>query len=262
MKIAYTGDNWIDKDDKIIRDNLLGYIEYVYDPYEKPRVAYVQMIEVKNAMKRNGIGSALIQALQKDFGKENIRYDYSTPDGTALLKSMGIMESFKNDSTVFYVGKTEVLKNPSDSEYRQLYKEQRKLHPNTNEPLIRQTFGEFGNYYIWPAYSSTHYSVELYIYKRFGERTNQNKDYDMFNHYYLDEDLGHPFPNSKVKQIVYHTSNKDFDKFDSRKKGSNTGWIDTNLGYFFSDNEEITKQFGTITKAYYINLRKPLDLRI
>ena len=70
------------------------------------------------------------------------------------------------------------------------------------------------------------------------------------------------FPNSKVDCVVYHTSNKDFDKFDSRKKGSNTGWIDTNLGYFFSDNVEITKQFGTITKAYYINLRKPLDLRI
>ena len=51
-------------------------------------------------------------------------------------------------TNVFYVGKTEVLKNPTDSEYRQLYNEQRKLHPNTNEPLIRQTFGEFGNYYI------------------------------------------------------------------------------------------------------------------
>lgn len=79
---------------------------------------------------------------------------------------------------------------------------------------------------------------------------------------FLLEQAEHPFPNSKVKCVVYHTSNKDFDKFDSRKKGSNTGWIDTNLGYFFSDNEEITKQFGTITKAYYINLRKPLDLRI
>lgn len=179
-----------------------------------------------------------------------------------ILENVTKIDSNKNDSTVFYVGKTEVLKNPSDSEYRQLYNEQRKLHPNTNEPLIRQTFGEFGNYYIWPAYDSTHYSIELYIYKKFGERTNQNKDYDIFNHYYLDEDLEHPFPNSKIKQVVYHTSNKDFDKFDSRKKGSNTGWIDTNLGYFFSDNKEITKQFGTITKAYYINLKKPLDLRI
>lgn len=89
---------------------------------------------------------------------------------------------------------------------------------------------------------------------------------DRIRRYYatniLYESTDHLFPNSKVKQVVYHTSNKDFDKFDSRKKGSNTGWIDTNLGYFFSDNKEITKQFGNITKAYYIDIRKPLDLRI
>ena len=78
----------------------------------------------------------------------------------------------------------------------------------------------------------------------------------------LIESANHPFPDSKVKQVVYHTSNKDFDKFDSRKKGSNTGWVDTNIGYFFSNNKEITKQFGSITNSYYINVRKPLDLRI
>lgn len=89
---------------------------------------------------------------------------------------------------------------------------------------------------------------------------------DRIRRYYatniLYESTDHPFPNSKIKQVVYHSSNKDFDKFDSRKKGSNTGWADTNLGYFFSDNREITKQFGNITKAYYIDIRKPLDLRI
>lgn len=97
------------------------------------------------------------------------------------------MQFLKESSKVFYVGKTEVIQNPTDDEYRQIYREQRKLHPNTTDPLIRQTYGEFGNYYIWPAYDNTHYGIELYIYKTFGERTNQNKDYDMFNHYYLDE---------------------------------------------------------------------------
>lgn len=182
---------------------------------------------------------------------------YYKPKIDAAIKNGDLTESLET----FYIGKTEVLKNPSDNEFRQLYKEQQKLHPGQS-PLLRQTYGEFGNYYVWPAFDSTHYNIELGIYKKFGERTNQNKNYDLFNHYYLDESIEHPFPNSKVKQVVYHTSNKDFDKFDSRKKGSNTSWIDTNLGYFFSDNEEITKQFGTITKAYYINLRKPLDLRI
>lgn len=79
---------------------------------------------------------------------------------------------------------------------------------------------------------------------------------------FLIEEHSNPFPNSLVKDVVYHTSNKDFSKFSNRKKGSNTGWWDTRLGYFFSDNEEITKQFGNITKKYYLNIRKPLDLRV
>lgn len=220
MKIAYIGKNWMDENDRIIKDNLLGYLEYAYDPYEDPRTAYVKMIEVKNNMKRKGIGTALIQALQKDFG-DNINYGYSTPDGTKLLKSMGIMESFKNDSTVFYVGKTEVLKNPSDSEYRQLYNEQRKLHPNTTEPLIRQTYGEFGNYYIWPAYDSAHYNVELYIYKNFGERTNQGKDYELFNHYYLDESLNDNklgLSKYKIKEILINNPDSYRILYDDRLK--------------------------------------------
>ena len=184
FKVAYIGSDWMDENDNVIRDNLLGYVEYCYDPDESPRVAYVKMIEVKDTMRRKGVGTALIQALQQDFGEDNISYGYSTPDGTSLLKSMGIMEALGN-SKVFYVGKTEVLKNPTDNEYRRLYNEQKKLHPNQS-PLLRQTYGEFGNYYVWPAFDSTHYNVELYIYKNFGERTNQNKNYDLFNHYYLD----------------------------------------------------------------------------
>lgn len=49
-----------------------------------------------------------------------------------------------------------------------------------------------------------------------------NEKYTLDESLFL-EDTGCPFGNSKVQHIVYHTSNKDFDKFDSRKKGSNTG---------------------------------------
>lgn len=92
----------------------------------------------------------------------------------------------ENIADVFYVGNTEVIKNPTDKQWQDMLREQRKLHPNSiSDPLIRYTYGEFGNYYIWPAYEKTHYDVEWFIYKNFNERCNQNRQFDLFNYYYL-----------------------------------------------------------------------------
>ena len=58
------------------------------------------------------------------------------------------------------------------------------------------------------------------------------------------------FENSMVRDdkgnllVVYHSTNADFTVFENKYKGSNIQWIDTNLGFFFSPNKEITKQFG------------------
>lgn len=92
MKIAYLGDNWLDDNDRIVKENLLGYLEYSYDPNEKPRIAYVNMIEVKESMRRKGIASALIESLIQDFGKDNIEWGYTTEEGTRLLKRLGFTQ--------------------------------------------------------------------------------------------------------------------------------------------------------------------------
>lgn len=91
-KIAYIGDNWLDERDRVIRENLLGYLSYSYLRNEKPKTAYVQMIHVKDSMRRKGIATALIDSLKQDFGN-NIEYGYTTDDGTKLLKGLGIRES-------------------------------------------------------------------------------------------------------------------------------------------------------------------------
>lgn len=114
---------------------------------------------------------------------------YECVGNIQILDRKYVGETLTESTKIFNVGRVEVIQNPTDTEFRQMYKEQRELHPFVTDPLIRHTYGEFGNYYIWPAYDSTHYSIELYIYKTFGERTNQNKDYDLFDHYYLNEKI-------------------------------------------------------------------------
>lgn len=92
MYVAYVGDNWIDENDKIISKNLLGYLQFSV-PDDDEDSAYVQMIEVADRSKRQGVGTALIKALQMSY--KNIHYGYSTEDGSKLLKALGITESKK-----------------------------------------------------------------------------------------------------------------------------------------------------------------------
>lgn len=91
MKIAYLGDNWLDDNDRVIRDNLLGVLEYAVDDDNK---CYVQMIQVKDTEQRKGIATALIKSLQNEY--KDIDYGYTTNDGTKLLKSLGIRESVQD----------------------------------------------------------------------------------------------------------------------------------------------------------------------
>lgn len=103
-----------------------------------------------------------------------------------------VKESVDKFSEVLYMplgkSKVEIIKNPTRKMLRDLDKEQRELHPNIEsyEPVIRFTYGENDNEYIWPAYDATHYDVERYIYKTFNEKTNQNKNFKLFDNYYDD----------------------------------------------------------------------------
>ena len=93
IKIAYLGDNWIGNDDKVIKENILGYLEYVvYDDK-----CYVSMIEIKGSEKRKGIATALIKSLQNEY--KDIDYGYTTEEGTELLHALGIRESVDSELT-------------------------------------------------------------------------------------------------------------------------------------------------------------------
>lgn len=80
MKIAYVGDNWMDENDKVIKDNLLGYVDY--NVYEDK--AYINFIKVKDSEKRKGVGTALIQSLYDDH--KEVIWGYTTEDGSELKK--------------------------------------------------------------------------------------------------------------------------------------------------------------------------------
>ena len=78
------------------------------------------------------------------------------------------------------------------------------------------------------------------------------------------------FKDSKVRDrkgnllAVYHTSMNEFTEFDKSRKGEATGGTNTYLGFFFADTPDHMENFpefeGGQTKAYYLNMTKPLDM--
>lgn len=84
MKIAYVGDNWMDEHDRIIRENILGYLQYSVADDEED-TAYIQMIEVKESERRKGIATALVDSLKKEY--KEINWGYTTNDGTKFYNS-------------------------------------------------------------------------------------------------------------------------------------------------------------------------------
>ena len=84
MKIAYVGDDWMDEHDRIIRENILGYLQYAVSDDEED-VAYVQMIEVKDVERRKGIASALMDSLNADY--KEVYWGFTTDDGTKFKKA-------------------------------------------------------------------------------------------------------------------------------------------------------------------------------
>lgn len=84
-------------------------------------------------------------------------------------------------NSVFYTtGGTEVIVNPTVSQYRQLDKEFKKDNPNlVGEPSTRTTYDIDGNTYIWRSDANTHYFVENFIDRTFGTLTHQNKYFDI-----------------------------------------------------------------------------------
>jgi len=75
---------------------------------------------------------------------------------------------------VFYVGKTEVIQNPTPRDYAQLKKESRDKYPNDTDTTIRFTEDGQGNRFIWKAYEAVHSQIEPTIAKMLGREVSQN----------------------------------------------------------------------------------------
>jgi hypothetical protein len=67
------------------------------------------------------------------------------------------------------------------------------------------------------------------------------------------------FPESKMRDVVYHSSKNKFEKFSKEKKGSNLGKVslDSKLGFFFG-NLELSKKFGDVNYSVVISTKNPL----
>lgn len=66
--------------------------------------------------------------------------------------------------------------------------------------------------------------------------------------------------------VVYHGTNAKFTTFDLARKGGNTGWDNTRLGFFFTADRNLAEQFardtsgGTEIMEVYVSIKKPLRL--
>lgn len=75
------------------------------------------------------------------------------------------------------------------------------------------------------------------------------------------EYLGTIFPESVIKDIVWHGSSREFDSFSKDEIGTNTeSQRLTKLGFFFSDNMRVTQFYGKNVKGYILNFKDPIEV--
>lgn len=82
-----------------------------------------------------------------------------------------------DDERIFYTHGTEVIQNPTDTEYMQMREEILNDYPwlrGTGEILLRHTYDEDGNVYYWDASKGMHRQIEPEINKRYNTRTSQH----------------------------------------------------------------------------------------
>lgn len=258
IKIAYLNDNWMDDNDKIIKDNLLGYLEYSVSDDNEDK-AYVQMIEIKDSERRKGIAGELIKSLQKEY--KDINYGYTTKDGTELLKGLGIREKLlpnENDVKIYYFKSPYDAKNflLNQKEPQRVYIDKQlgiyligDMYDTTHQYMIDNAKAQFllGKYYDWSDYNDNQLSL---LYVPNGSDFDESSDAigDYYDHKYTYDDFimydrYHDFDNFELANILgKHISQEakltnsngynvqDRYKFESLKEGNNYGYHAGDLG--------------------------------
>ena len=96
------------------------------------------------------------------------------------IESRRVHALLSPNEVVYSPSGTEIIVNPTDSQYRQLRKEFKEENPTlVGEPPTRTTYDIDGNTYLWRSDSNTHYFVENFIDRNFETLTHQNKYFDV-----------------------------------------------------------------------------------
>ena len=248
------------QDGKVV--GTLEYGEYDGEPN-------VKMIEVAPEYRRQGIGTKLLQELQKKYPDVEIDFGMSTPDGTKLLDS--ITYDVTDEAVVADRQKLKDLQtelNDLQEKLDVLYDTENLTEAQENE------LHELGD--RWQEVYETIHDLEQSLRGKRATKTfvktdaNPTSDPDI--RYSLSEDSeGRKlsenqekyFANSVVRDdsgkllAVKHGTNEDFHIFDFSRIGKN-GKAE-GYGFYFSDDPEITERYGGIQKEVYLNITKPLS---
>lgn len=65
-----------------------------------------------------------------------------------------------------------------------------------------------------------------------------------------------------IPYIVYHGTNADFNAFDLKFKGNNTGMKNTIHCFFFSETLDHARMFGTRILKCELNIAKPINIEL
>ena len=68
------------------------------------------------------------------------------------------------------------------------------------------------------------------------------------------------FPDSKVKDIVYHGSSEKFENFKDEKLGTSTKAKDTDRGHAFSNSKEVAKTYGNNIYSSILNTKNIVEV--
>lgn len=150
------------------------------------------------------------------------------------------------DDRIMYVrglkNNIEVVKNPTDAEYKQMMEDYYEEYPWArewkDEPIFRHTYDEEGNTYYWVASQGLHSQIEPEINKRYNTRTSQQYKW------WEDDDKDFwPTDYSTRYSIEVEHANKAEKHFGTTNKYALAGYLDINGKLLnFSDGQRYRVQ--------------------
>ncbi|MBP3279355.1 MAG: hypothetical protein J6M44_10410, partial [Butyrivibrio sp.] len=134
---------------------------------------FVETLKIFNRVNGTSYDGIMAQSETVAFYPNQIKdVDNAAPTSADSIKySLDV-----DEDRVFYVRGTEVVKNPTSKEYKQMREDilaERPWLRGTDEPLLRHTWDEEGNEYYWEAMGGLHAQIEPAINQKYNTRTSQ-----------------------------------------------------------------------------------------